>query len=207
MHASEGADGAPLDKGNPVIRPYIPISRPEHEGELVFIIKKYESGSSRRRALHQGSYPKVLLQRFAARRTPGFSKTPTLCNRERIRARHADRWRLLYHTALPTTRPCARGFHEPDAFYAALRERFRNRHTPARGAQRARARTPTYPVRRTHARQPSARLGRRVWIRQPRAYQDTCPASRDRREVQGVRLLCVSLSPYPAFFFCLVFVC
>ena len=44
MHASEGADGAPLDKGNPVIRPYIPISRPEHEGELVLIIKKYESG-------------------------------------------------------------------------------------------------------------------------------------------------------------------
>ncbi|KAI9459674.1 hypothetical protein BJY52DRAFT_1186290 [Lactarius psammicola] len=45
VRASEGADGAPLDKkGNPVIRPYTPISRPEHEGELVLLIKKYESG-------------------------------------------------------------------------------------------------------------------------------------------------------------------
>ena len=45
VRASEGADGAPLDKkGNPAIRPYTPISRPEHEGELVLLIKKYESG-------------------------------------------------------------------------------------------------------------------------------------------------------------------
>ncbi|KAH8992933.1 cytochrome-b5 reductase [Lactarius akahatsu] len=45
VRASEGADGAPLDKnGNPVIRPYTPISRPEHEGELVLLIKKYETG-------------------------------------------------------------------------------------------------------------------------------------------------------------------
>jgi cytochrome-b5 reductase len=45
VRASEGADGVPLDKkGNPVIRPYTPISRPEHEGELVLLIKKYESG-------------------------------------------------------------------------------------------------------------------------------------------------------------------
>ena len=45
VRASEGAEGTPLDKkGNPVIRPYTPISRPEHEGELVLLIKKYESG-------------------------------------------------------------------------------------------------------------------------------------------------------------------
>jgi len=45
VRASEGADGAPVDKkGNPVIRPYTPISLPEHEGELVLLIKKYESG-------------------------------------------------------------------------------------------------------------------------------------------------------------------
>jgi len=45
VRASEGADGVPLDKkGNPVVRPYTPISRPEHEGELVLLIKKYESG-------------------------------------------------------------------------------------------------------------------------------------------------------------------
>ena len=45
VRASEGADGAPLDKkGNPAMRPYTPISRPEHEGELVLLIKKYESG-------------------------------------------------------------------------------------------------------------------------------------------------------------------
>ena len=45
VRASEGADGAPLDKkGNPAIRPYTPISPPEHEGELVLLIKKYESG-------------------------------------------------------------------------------------------------------------------------------------------------------------------
>ncbi len=46
VRASEGADGAPLDKkGNSVVRPYTPISRPEHEGELVLLIKKYESGT------------------------------------------------------------------------------------------------------------------------------------------------------------------
>jgi cytochrome-b5 reductase len=44
VRASEGADVAPLDKkGNPVIHPYIPISRPEHEGESV-LIKKCKSG-------------------------------------------------------------------------------------------------------------------------------------------------------------------
>ena len=129
MHASEGADGAPLDKGNPVIRPYIPISRPEHEGELVLIIKKYESGSSRRRALHQGSYPEVPLQRFAAAAlmiTLSLKHQP-LYNRERIRAHCADRWRLRYHASLPTTRPCTRGPYEPYALYAALRERFPKR--------------------------------------------------------------------------------
>lgn len=46
VRASDGADGAPVDKkGNPVIRAYTPISRPEHEGELVLLIKKYESGT------------------------------------------------------------------------------------------------------------------------------------------------------------------
>ncbi|KAN0129985.1 ferredoxin reductase-like protein [Lactarius tabidus] len=45
VRASEGADDVPLDKkGNPVVRPYTPISQPEHEGELVLLIKKYESG-------------------------------------------------------------------------------------------------------------------------------------------------------------------
>ena len=45
VRASEGAKDAPLDKkGNPVIRPYTPISPPEHEGELVLLVKKYESG-------------------------------------------------------------------------------------------------------------------------------------------------------------------
>ena len=39
VRASEGADGAPLDKANPIIRPYTPISCPEHEGELVLLIK------------------------------------------------------------------------------------------------------------------------------------------------------------------------
>jgi cytochrome-b5 reductase len=45
VRASEGADDVPLDKkGKPVVRPYTPISQPEHEGELVLLIKKYESG-------------------------------------------------------------------------------------------------------------------------------------------------------------------
>ena len=45
VRASEGDDDAPRDKkGNPVIRPYTPISRPEHEGELVLLVKKYENG-------------------------------------------------------------------------------------------------------------------------------------------------------------------
>jgi len=45
VRASEGASGAPLDKkGNLAVRPYTPISRPEHEGEIVLLIKKYEKG-------------------------------------------------------------------------------------------------------------------------------------------------------------------
>ncbi|KAI0275415.1 hypothetical protein BC834DRAFT_840227 [Gloeopeniophorella convolvens] len=39
------AEGGPLDKkGNPVVRPYTPVSRADKEGELVLLIKKYESG-------------------------------------------------------------------------------------------------------------------------------------------------------------------
>ncbi|KAI0299934.1 hypothetical protein BC826DRAFT_1102572 [Russula brevipes] len=45
VRASEGAAGAPVDKkGNPAIRAYTPISSPDHEGELVLLIKKYENG-------------------------------------------------------------------------------------------------------------------------------------------------------------------
>lgn len=32
------------DKGKPVIRPYTPISPPDLEGELTFLIKRYEAG-------------------------------------------------------------------------------------------------------------------------------------------------------------------
>ncbi|KAJ7150378.1 hypothetical protein C8R46DRAFT_1124820 [Mycena filopes] len=40
------ADGNALNdpKGNPVIRPYTPISSADNTGELVFVIKKYETG-------------------------------------------------------------------------------------------------------------------------------------------------------------------
>ena len=31
-------------KGNPVVRPYTPISAPDKEGEMVFLVKKYETG-------------------------------------------------------------------------------------------------------------------------------------------------------------------
>jgi cytochrome-b5 reductase len=45
VRASEGASGAPLDKkGNLAVRAYTPVSRPEHEGEIVLLIKKYEKG-------------------------------------------------------------------------------------------------------------------------------------------------------------------
>ncbi|KAI0296348.1 ferredoxin reductase-like C-terminal NADP-linked domain-containing protein [Multifurca ochricompacta] len=48
VRASEGAGGAsdaPVDKkGNLAVRAYTPISSPEHEGELVLLIKKYENG-------------------------------------------------------------------------------------------------------------------------------------------------------------------
>lgn len=45
VRASEGAPGAPVDKkGNLAVRAYTPISRPEHEGEIVLLIKKYEKG-------------------------------------------------------------------------------------------------------------------------------------------------------------------
>lgn len=33
-------------KGNPVIRPYTPISPSDHKGELVFLIKKYDTGNA-----------------------------------------------------------------------------------------------------------------------------------------------------------------
>ncbi len=45
VRGSEGAQGAPVDKkGNMAVRAYTPISRPEHEGEVVLLIKKYEKG-------------------------------------------------------------------------------------------------------------------------------------------------------------------
>ena len=46
VRASEGAAGPlPVDKkGNLAVRAYTPISSPEHEGELVLLIKKYENG-------------------------------------------------------------------------------------------------------------------------------------------------------------------
>jgi hypothetical protein len=41
---SGGADDVLLDKkGKPVVCPYTPILQPEHEGELVFLIKKHKS--------------------------------------------------------------------------------------------------------------------------------------------------------------------
>jgi cytochrome-b5 reductase len=45
VRASEGNKNAPVDKkGNLAIRAYTPISSPDHEGELVLLIKKYENG-------------------------------------------------------------------------------------------------------------------------------------------------------------------
>jgi cytochrome-b5 reductase len=46
VRASEGSQHtAPVDKkGNLAVRAYTPISSPDHEGELVLLIKKYESG-------------------------------------------------------------------------------------------------------------------------------------------------------------------
>ena len=32
-------------KGKPIIRPYTPISSPDHKGELVLLIKRYENGN------------------------------------------------------------------------------------------------------------------------------------------------------------------
>jgi cytochrome-b5 reductase len=46
VRASEGAAAPPVDKkGNLAVRAYTPISSPEHEGELVLLIKKYENGA------------------------------------------------------------------------------------------------------------------------------------------------------------------
>jgi cytochrome-b5 reductase len=45
VRAPEGSAGAPVDKkGNLAVRAYTPISSPDHEGELVLLIKKYENG-------------------------------------------------------------------------------------------------------------------------------------------------------------------
>ena len=45
VRASEGTQDAPVDKkGNLAMRAYTPISSPDHEGELVLLIKKYENG-------------------------------------------------------------------------------------------------------------------------------------------------------------------
>ena len=32
-------------KGNPVVRPYTPVSASDHPGELVLLVKKYEKGN------------------------------------------------------------------------------------------------------------------------------------------------------------------
>lgn len=34
------------DKGQPIIRPYTPISPPDHKGELTLLVKKYDSGNA-----------------------------------------------------------------------------------------------------------------------------------------------------------------
>ncbi|KAG5643508.1 hypothetical protein DXG03_000749 [Asterophora parasitica] len=34
------------DKGNPIIRPYTPISAPDQKGELTLLVKKYEAGNA-----------------------------------------------------------------------------------------------------------------------------------------------------------------
>jgi cytochrome-b5 reductase len=45
VRPSEGSQNPPVDnKGNLAIRAYTPISSPDHEGELVLLIKKYENG-------------------------------------------------------------------------------------------------------------------------------------------------------------------
>ena len=33
-------------KGKPIIRPYTPISGPDHKGELVLLVKKYDEGKA-----------------------------------------------------------------------------------------------------------------------------------------------------------------
>jgi cytochrome-b5 reductase len=45
VRPSEGSQNPPVDnEGNLAIRAYTPISSPDHEGELVLLIKKYENG-------------------------------------------------------------------------------------------------------------------------------------------------------------------
>lgn len=34
------------DKGNPIVRPYTPISPSDKEGELVLLVKKYDNGNA-----------------------------------------------------------------------------------------------------------------------------------------------------------------
>ena len=204
VRASEGAKDAPLDKkGNPVIRPYTPISPPDHEGELVLLVKKYESGVMSK-YVHERLKPgstlsiKGPINKFPYKGLSVYSLfSSTLIfikqtKRERIRARRADRRRLRHHPTLPAAQPRTGGPHKPHALHAALRQRHRDGHTPARRAQCARARTPTDPTCRAYARQTPSRLGRRIWLCQPRAHQSACRASRARRKSQGVRLWCVT---------------
>lgn len=37
-------DGPKDKKGNPIVRPYTPVSAPETPGEVSFLIKKYDTG-------------------------------------------------------------------------------------------------------------------------------------------------------------------
>ena len=67
VRASEGVPGASEDKkGKLAVRAYTPISRPEHEGEIVLLIKKYEKGviSKYVHERRQGPHPQVPLQRY-----------------------------------------------------------------------------------------------------------------------------------------------
>ena len=135
VRASEGAQGAPVDKkGNLAVRAYTPISRPEHEGEVVLLIKKYEKGVISK-YVHERLKPgdtlaiKGPIPKFAYKSpsvspvcfSRGFSCFSRDETSERVRARRAHRRRLGHNAALPaarcgSARPC-----EPHALHAPLR--------------------------------------------------------------------------------------
>jgi hypothetical protein len=100
--------------GKPVIRPYTPVSAPDHPGELVLLIKRYEAGvmSKHIHSLKEGESLSIKgpITKFLYKGTLSLSPNFRVLllsspSSQRVR-RSSPHWRRFRnHTPLPTTHP------------------------------------------------------------------------------------------------------